>query len=250
MEQDIEEIKSSNDNVEYTSKILNETETAVIPIMSPIAKPAIPVQLNINEENVKKLLDDVENRTQKALSKERQAQLKLQEANKIITKLNKSKRMLIKRVNTLTHEKKKLIQEMFYLKQSKNIKNILNDDQITTLCKPSKRCNSWSKATLQKALRLKLSCGSNGYKEILHQGIPLPSERTLRRRLEGMDFTPGISDHIFDVLSERISHFTDNRERDCMLAIDEMSISAGEQIDPSIMSRIGLSTLSDRNGKL
>ncbi|XP_025155234.1 uncharacterized protein LOC109504180 isoform X2 [Harpegnathos saltator] len=57
VEQDIEEIKSSNDNVEYTSKILNETETAVIPIMSPIAKPAIPVQLNINEENVKKLLE-------------------------------------------------------------------------------------------------------------------------------------------------------------------------------------------------
>lgn len=55
---------------------------------------------------------------------------------------------------------------------------------------------------------------------------------------------------MFDILSERISLFTDDRERDCMLTLDEMSITEGEQIDLSTMSYIGLSTLSDRNGKL
>lgn len=97
---------------------------------------------------------------------------------------------------------------------------------------------------------MKLSCGNSGYKEILRQGIPLPSERTLRRRLEGMDFKPGVSDKIFEILSERVSLFTDDREKDCMLTLDEMSISGGEQIDLSTKSYIGLSTVSDKNGKL
>lgn len=135
---------------------------------------------------------------------------------------------------------------MCQLKQSKNVEKMLNDDQIKTLCRPSVRCDRWSNNTIQKALRLKLSCGSSGYKEILNQGIPLPSERTLRRRLEGIDFEPGVCEQMFDILSERVSNFTDDRERDCMLAIDEMSIAAGEQIDQSTMTHIGLSTLPDR----
>lgn len=250
MEQDIEETVLTSSNIaELTRNILNEKEETAIPIMStPMPKENILVPLNTVDV---KILEEAEKKTQKALLevrqaklKERHAKLKLQQANKIITKLDKSRRILMKRLNRKT----KLTEEMYHL--SKNIRKILNDDQIETLCRPSERCGRWSNDTLKKALRLKLSCGSSGYKEILCQGIPLPSERTLRRRLEGMDFQPGISEQMFDILSERISLFTDDRERDCMLTLDEMSITEGEQIDLSTMSYIGLSTLSDRNGKL
>ncbi|XP_011688263.1 PREDICTED: uncharacterized protein LOC105450215 [Wasmannia auropunctata] len=46
----------------------------------------------------------------------------------------------------------------------------------------------WSDETIKKALRLKQTCGNNGYKELLSQSIPLPSTRTLRRRLECINF--------------------------------------------------------------
>ncbi|KMQ88103.1 vam6 vps39-like protein [Lasius niger] len=107
----------------------------------------------------------------------------------------------------------------------------------------------WSNNTIRKALRLKLPCGTSGYQELLAQGIPLPNERTLRRRSENIDFKLGICEQIFDILKQRVSQFTDDREKDCMLAVDEMSIMPGEQIDQSMMSHIGLSTLPDTFGK-
>lgn len=189
VEQDIEETVLTSSNIaELTRNILNEKEETAIPIMStPMPKENILVPLNTVDV---KILEEAKKKTQKALLearqaklKERHAKLKLQQANKIITKLDKSRRILMKRLNRKT----KLTEEMYHL--SKNIRKILNDDQIETLCRPSERCGRWSNDTLKKALRLKLSCGSSGYKEILCQGIPLPSERIFRRRrLEGMDF--------------------------------------------------------------
>lgn len=198
---------------------------------------------------MKKVLEEAEEKTQKALVEARQeklreedTKLKLQQANKIITKLHKSKRMLMKRLNGKT----KLIKKMYHL--NKSIRKILNNNQIEVLLRSSERCGRWSNDILKKAIRLKLSCGSSGYKEILRQGIPLPSERTLRRRLEGMDFQP-VSEQMFDILSECVSLFSDDQERDCMLTLDEMSITKRIDIDPSTMSYIGLSTLSDKRGK-
>lgn len=228
--------------------MLEEEEEAVIPIVStPIEKEAISAILNTVEE-VNKRVEKALLEAKEAKLKERQTKLKLkevkQQANKIIRKLDKSKRNLMIRLNRQI----KLRKGIYYL--NKNIEKILNNDQIEMLCQPSQRCSKWSKDTLKRALRLKLSCGSSAYNEILRQGIPLPSERTLRRRLEGMDFQPGVSKNMFDLLSEQVSLFIDERERDCMLTLDEMSIAEGEQTDLSTMSYMGLSTLPDRNGKL
>lgn len=89
---------------------------------------------------------------------------------------------------------------------------------------------------------------NNGYKELRNQNIPLPAECTLRRKVENIDFEPGICNQTFDILRNHILNFTDNREKDCMLAI-EMSIIAGQQIDIATNSHFGLSTLPDRSGK-
>lgn len=125
---------------------------------------------------------------------------------------------------------------------NKNFRKIFNDDQIVALNRQYARGCRWSNNTILKALRLKLSCSSNGYKELLNQNIPLN-----RRKLENINFEPGICDQIFDVL-QQVSQFTDDREKDCMLALDEMSITAGEQIDQSTKCSFGLSTLPDKLG--
>lgn len=53
-----------------------------------------------------------------------------------------------------------------------------------------------------------MSCGCNSYKEIINRNIPLLSECTLRRKLENINFEPGISDQIFYVVKQQVLQFT------------------------------------------
>lgn len=85
---------------------------------------------------------------------------------------------------------------------------MLNDDQIVALNRQYSRSCKWSNSTIIKALRLKMSCGSTGYKELLNQKIPFPSERTLRRKLENIKFESGVCDDIFDMLQQQVLQFT------------------------------------------
>lgn len=125
---------------------------------------------------------------------------------------------------------------------------VFKEDQVKVLTNPNKKV-TWSKETIQRAIRLKLTCGSNGYQEILNQNIPLPSERTLRRNIETIDFKEGICNDILDILSSKIKTFTDDTNKDCILAIDEMSITSGTKFDQSTQSYCGYTTLPDNKGK-
>lgn len=55
-------------------------------------------------------------------------------------------------------------------KYRKALYGIFNEDQITALCTKKQRGRNWSNETVQRALQLKLVCGSNGYEEVLRQG--------------------------------------------------------------------------------
>lgn len=66
------------------------------------------------------------------------------------------------------------------------LKRIFTNDQIRVLLIKSARPRYWSNDTIIKALRLKCVCGEHGYEEIIRQGIPLPSIRTLHNRLQGL----------------------------------------------------------------
>ena len=57
----------------------------------------------------------------------------------------------------------------------------------------------WSAETVQKALQLKFRCGS-GYEALLDQGLPYPSEQTLRRRMSSLDFKSGILEEVFNMM--------------------------------------------------
>jgi hypothetical protein len=66
----------------------------------------------------------------------------------------------------------------------KSVKKLFNGDQLLALERKSNRGSKWSIDTIQKGLRTKFVCGARGYSELLEQGMPLPSLRTLRRSLE------------------------------------------------------------------
>ena len=102
---------------------------------------------------------------------------------------------------------------------------------------------------IKKAVRLKHACGDNGYNELLKQYIPLPLLRTLCRQLESITFKDRICDDIFELLKEKVLKFPDERNTDCMLCIDKMSLTSGEQIDPSTNRIIGYATIPDKCGK-
>lgn len=58
-------------------------------------------------------------------------------------------------------------------------------DQLAALSRSSNRGSKWSNETVKKSLQMRFACGSLGYDLLLEGSFPLPSSRTLGRRLEG-----------------------------------------------------------------
>lgn len=112
-------------------------------------------------------------------------------------------------------------------------------DQIEALRRPSTRFRKWSNTTVTKALRLRFACGTTGYEELIKHHMPLPSLRTLRRRLENVHFEPGILHEVFEFLSIKVGNFKDTHERDCVITVDEMAITPAKIYDPALKVYLG-----------
>ncbi|CAL1681043.1 unnamed protein product [Lasius platythorax] len=162
----------------------------------------------------------------------KEANAKLQAADLNFRKILKSNNTLLRRIRQLK-SKNRIRVEKSLLKSSEILHKVFNNDQIKWLQhdSSSKRLHKWSEQTIKKALRIKVSCSESGYRELMKQNIPLPSSRTLRRRLETIKFEPGICDDIFEALKEKVDQFEDDRQRDCMLALDEMGIESRNQVN-------------------
>ncbi|XP_077272171.1 uncharacterized protein LOC143902863 [Temnothorax americanus] len=153
---------------------------------------------------------------------------------------------------------KKTVQNLIYLRKenkilrntNKKLKNMINNnkyrqmlkemltnDQIRTLF-TKKRIKNWSNETIQRALKLQFTCGTTGYEELILQGMPLPSLRTLRRKLENLKFESGISNEMFDFLKLKASRLQDN-DKECGLVMDEMSITPKNIYDSSTKTMLG-----------
>lgn len=75
----------------------------------------------------------------KFVEEAKEMKLILQKADIIINKLEKSKKILIKRLKRLIYEKRILTVENQNLKQTKNLKKLFNDDQVKALYSNCKR---------------------------------------------------------------------------------------------------------------
>lgn len=82
---------------------------------------------------------------------------------------------------------------------------------------------------MTNAYKLRFACGSAGYEEILRQKFPFPCIRILTRKLENLKFTSGtVITEIFEFLKIKIAHFEKDIYEDCMIVLDEMSITSGK----------------------
>lgn len=143
----------------------------------------------------------------------------------------------------------KLSAETFLNKETKSFKllsGVFNADQIYAL-DHNVKYKKWSNETVKKALTLKFSCGNNGYQQLLKEKIPLPSLRTLSRRLESLKFSPGILDEVFEFLALKVSGMS-SHEKNCAITLDEMAITSSNIFDPSSKQYIGDVTLPQHKG--
>lgn len=76
----------------------------------------------------------------------------------------------------------------------------------------------------------------------------MPELRTLRQKLEGLQFHSGILHEVFHFLKMKISFFTDNNT-ECSLVLDEMSITPGQVYDNSSQSYVGKVTSPAHEGE-
>lgn len=121
----------------------------------------------------------------------------------------------------------------------------LNADQISALSKTSTQGHTWSVETVKQGLQIKFACGTTGYETLRKLGYPLPSSRTLARRIQGLRFLPGILQEVFDVMKCKAESMEDV-EKDCVLFLDEMEIAAAFELDRSEDILLGGTTLPSK----
>lgn len=88
-----------------------------------------------------------------------------------------------------------------------NMEKIFNKDQLNfiTFGTQKGRGFSWCADTINKALRLYISCRQKGYEELRQQNLPYPSIRTLQYRIQNLKFKAGILEDIFHLLQSKVS---------------------------------------------
>lgn len=96
-------------------------------------------------------------------------------------------------------------QVLKYKQQARNIQDRLGSmfttDQMDMLNKSISHPRQWSDETILKSLRMKFACNTKGYNHLLRENYPFPTDRTLRNRLQGLNFAPGILKDVFVFLT-------------------------------------------------
>ena len=144
--------------------------------------PAVTISSNNHQKPVEEKIPSKCSLRRKSARKE--SCPKITKLQTEIEALNAANADLRKSNRILKQHNKRLKSEKIDIENS--LKSFFNPDQLKALGKKSSRGWNWSEDTINKALALKEACGVNGYEELLKQNYPLPSLRTLYRRLSDM----------------------------------------------------------------
>jgi hypothetical protein len=134
------------------------------------------------------------------------------------------------------------------LAMTKKMNSVFTPDQIAALSRTSNRSCIWGIETIQRALKLRFSCGTGRYKTLLDLNQPLLSLRTLRRRLENVHFESDTLTEVFSFLESKVDAMSPT-ERTCCLTLDEMKITPTRDYDRISDSFIGYVTLPEKEEK-
>ena len=190
-------------------------------------------EISLNARHIQNIL-----RKNKLL--EKTYELSQKRCNKFYRELRSAR----KRITKLEEELKAAKQEVWTKKFNNSIASIFHEGQIQLLSKTYKKIPRWCNETLVNAFKLRFAGGTSGYNEILRQKLPFPSVRTLTRKLENLKFTAGTAiSEVFHFLKIKVDHFTNEIFKDCIIILDEMSITPGNFYDTSSNTFIGNVTL-------
>ncbi|XP_049523893.1 uncharacterized protein LOC125945694 [Dermacentor silvarum] len=152
-----------------------------------------------------------------------------------------------RRLSVCQRQKNAAVQEKNLLKR--RVDQFLGTDQLQCMERPTMRGTPWSTPTIEKGLKIRLTCGRRGYNIVQEIGTPLPSERTLQRHLENFKFSPGILHEILPSLSIKVDLMEDY-ERHAVLLLDEMQLASGLAYDQGTGGVIGKPTIPLSDGTL
>lgn len=144
---------------------------------------------------------------------------------------------LRRRLSLANRTKVKVLREHENLKRQ--VARYLTPEQLDCMSKNSTRGTCWGDATIRKALKVRLACGSRGYNVVKEILAPLPSLRTLHRHLELLRSTPGAVPELLQSITEEVDHIQ-NQEEDAsfvddveMAAVQASDVTAGSEVDVS-----------------
>ncbi|XP_036140847.1 dynein heavy chain-like protein PF11_0240 isoform X2 [Monomorium pharaonis] len=149
---------------------------------------------------------------------------KQREHNKFIETINRQHIRMIK-----MRRKMKSLRTTIHTLQTKisndkfkvALNSIFNEDQIRALFTKKRSARNWSDETINRALKLKSVCGNNGYEELIRQGYPFPSLRTLRRKLGEFKSDSEVSSKMSESLVDDEPNFETDADFECNLAFHD-----------------------------
>lgn len=91
---------------------------------------------------------------------------------------------------------------------------------------------------MQRCLGIRSVVGRNGYEYLRKLKFPLPSYRTLCRRIQGTPFTPGIQHDVLQWLKLKMETKKES-EKLCVLLVDEMQLKPRVELDKGLHKVVG-----------
>ena len=218
---------------------------------NPSSASLICSSVSSTPENMDVPMIEVESFDHNIHMKEVHHKMDLESKDKKINALELKVKHLETRIdNRIEYEKQlkaEIIKNQKEISKLRPLTKIFKPDQVTCLEKGNLRGYQWTNDTIMDSLETYFTCHTSGYNHLRSKGFPLPSLRTIQRRVANIDFRPGILTEVFEMLKPKVKSMPEN-ERVCSLTIDAMSIKPSTQYDKSSHSFVGESTFPGHSG--
>lgn len=130
----------------------------------------------------------------------------------------------------------------------KSVNKLFRPDQLNVICNKSNSYKRWSPETLKDGFELYHKCGKNGYNALIKKGYPLPSIRTLNRKLENLFFSSGILEDFLEFTKINLGKMNP-LDKFAGVFVDEMSIVPGENFYSSTNKVVGNVSIPECSGE-
>lgn len=139
---------------------------------------------------------------------------------------------------------KRLVKKLSNDERLKWLEGNFSEKQIVAATTGKTRGRKWDTEDIKKGLQYKYVCGTTGYEKVAKNVIPMPSPRTLLRRIEHIKLEPGILTEVLQAFGPTVLQYK-LEDRDCALFFDEMSIDSRREFDRNTKKYIGSVTLPE-----